>query len=179
MDRSLVVHGVKKADGKVLSVEINVDDYVNSKADFKARDLGSVFKDLGRLVNLFEEQLGSRLVPPLPEEKKAERVDLRVPRVDPLIDTSWQPRVPLPLHGDFDNDWRAPAPDPFTGGIPNFGGGGSLMGPTHPLFSGRGRGLGRGVPRPRFDPYGPTQGFGEPDNDNLPPPGPSGPNPYL
>jgi hypothetical protein len=44
-------------------------------------------------------------------------------------------------------------------------GGGNLMGPNHPLFSGQGpQGMfpgqgGYGMPAPRFDPYGPVRGW--------------------
>jgi len=69
--------------------------------------------------------------------------------------------------------------------------GGNLVGPNHPGFGGtldpyydpygigipndfrRGRGnRGRGPPGARFDPFGPPGGgFGNPNNDHLPPPG--------
>ncbi len=82
-----------------------------------------------------------------------------------------------PGFGDFDADWQPTqiVPPGFGGG----GGGGNLMGPNHPLFDGRGGvgggvggvgGRGRGM-QPRFDPWGPVPGMGEPDNDELLPPG--------
>ena len=117
--------------------------------------------------------------------------------------------VPFPLHGGGipvgggvgAADLNPPLPSVgISGG--GGGGGGSLVGPDHPIFSGRypqGRGgaVGGG-PRPpsvppgaRFDPFGPgvpgfgggnAGGFGRGGQGNrdfgdlMPPPGPRGPN---
>ena len=77
-----------------------------------------------------------------------------------------------PRGGDFAGDL-----DPLAVG-PNSG---NLMGPRN--FPGMGGGVGRGGPphgppgmAPRFDPYGPMPGMGDPDFDELMPPGPGGPN---
>lgn len=102
---------------------------------------------------------------------------------------------------DFEGDLR---PGGGWGGP----GGGNLMGPDHPMFTGgrggvgQGGGGGLGMPQPRFDPYGPVippnrggppargpvdpndprgrgRAFRDPDPDHLPPPGPPGGNFYF
>ncbi len=116
------------------------------------------------------------------------------------------PMVP-PSYGGFGSRGGGLVPD-FDGDLQPGGGwggpgGGNLMGPNHPAFTGECRGgfggggpgqPGLGMPRPRFDPYGPLippgrggppargpfdpndprgrgQAFREPQPDHLPPPG--------
>jgi len=94
-------------------------------------------------------------------------------------------------------------PGPGFGGVGMGGDGGMLLGPNHGAWGG-GMGMGGGMPQPRFDPYGPgvpgqgqgPPGFfpppghgqgqgpghmdpsnmGQPNNDHLEPPGPTGSN---
>lgn len=56
--------------------------------------------------------------------------------------------------------------------------GGNLMGPRN--FPGLTPQRPQGPPgmAPRFDPYGPVPGMGNPDFDEMPPPGPEGPLPF-
>ena len=162
-------------------------------------NFATLFRDLPALLSLYDNAV---LNPLLPKPAAAASSDssqkvgvssqpqpqpdfdpLRVPPRNPP-----QPRNPLidddpsnnpylrdpfnrPRVGDFAGDL-----DPLTGG-PNSG---NLMGPRNFPGVGGGQPGMPGMPRvpgmaPRFDPYGPAPGMGEPDFDELPPPGIGGP----
>jgi len=172
---------------KVYSLEFRVDDYIDIKVSLSQHD--KLYKNMDRLLSILDRQFLSQICPPAPvpaattERKNSLRDDRTV---DPLLDTRFPGRRPMPLpHGDFDDDLYGPFPGVPGSIIAPFGGdGGNLMGPNHPVFGGGitipgGRG-GRGM-NPRFDPYGPLPGLGEPDANHLPPPGrrPDGPDPFL
>eukprot|EP00455_Lapot_gusevi_P042487 TRINITY_DN5046_c0_g1_i3.p1 TRINITY_DN5046_c0_g1~~TRINITY_DN5046_c0_g1_i3.p1 ORF type:complete len:281 (+),score=28.11 TRINITY_DN5046_c0_g1_i3:67-909(+) len=191
LENNLIVYGVKKNTNELHTVEFNVDDYVG---DVNAA-VPQMYRELATVLRLFENGIVNNLVPPAPREQPREqprRYDPYDPyrndplRDDPLRIPSRRPQpVPYGPRGDFDQDLYGPlGPMPLG---PGFGAPpGSLMGPGHPAFGGPGRGVhpafggpgpaplpgqgrGRGI---RFDPYNPL-GRADPDNDHLPPPGPS------
>jgi len=173
IENTLAVHAVKKDDGKLMSFEANVNDYVKSGADFK--DSMNVFSSLSNLQTLFDKHIGSTVLPPAQKQPPVEN------KTDPLRDDRFTPKARDPLRsgprlggpgssGDYDPDL-----DPLGPGLNPLGPGGlpapgNLIGPGQLLGRGRGRGM-----KPRFDPFGPLPGSQEPDFDDLPPPGPSGP----
>jgi len=182
MEDALLIHVFKHDDGKRIDFELNVGDYINKSA--KPDEFDKLFKDENGLSALFGKHL-AQIVPadkekPKSENKAAPAADSRpVPAYDPfggspLLDDRFRPRVPVggPIGiGDGDSDLN-----PLGPGLHPLGPGAmrppsNLIGPDQFGGGGRGRGM-----RPRFDPFGPAPGLGgEPDFDELPPPGPSGP----
>ena len=184
MGSSLLVHMVRQraaADGgkdeAPVSLEVNVNDHVN--AGVALSDYRALYKDLGGLLALFDSQLGARVLPAAAQGSGAASQDVRAVQADPL---RVPPRRPL-YADDYDDEDGDRIPDPRRRPRGDFdddlnplampGGGGSLMGPRN--FPGAG-GARPGVPgmAPRFDPYGPAPGMGDPDFDELIPPGMGG-----
>jgi len=118
------------------------------------------------------------------------------PRPSPLLEGGPYGQPYQPPFGVGSGDLGPQLPG-FPGMQPFGGPAGNLVGPHHPGFGplvsdpygntpfGPGRGAGgadgrgRGIHGPRYDPYGPPRPgnqFGEPDNDNEPPPPGAGPN---
>jgi translation initiation factor IF-2 len=207
MDRVLMVHATVKSgaaassasqSASIKSLDLNVDDHVNSAAlpsaaapaaaSSSGPDFSKLYKDLPALLARYDSAVLDPLLPkPASVDAGADkqRAAGPGPAHDPL-------RVPprggfQPPSYDDENEYLR---DPFrrprgdfhgdlaVGGGPN---GGMLMGPRNfPGMTGGGGGAG-GPMRPpgmapRFDPYGPVPGMGDPDFDELPPPGVAGPN---
>jgi len=189
MDSQLLIHAASKADGKVHSLTVNVDDYLDRKISLS--DYSKIYKDLNGLLSLFANSIGDK-VAALKEQAKEtisskskadEREDLRSEEEKlkdfwggvsvPPVGRRPAPGFPSP-GGDFDRDL-----DPFSGG------GGNLYGPGNfPFGIGGPAPLGPGglprpgtgpIPRgPRFDPFGPFGGLGrdpDPDHARIPRPG--------
>jgi len=163
-----------------LSLEISVDDFVRSNiTDWS--DYQALYKDLAGLLALFDAQLVSKVLP------ATNAPPIHVPNVTP-IDVPSQPRLyPLPrnviddrtLIDDENQDdrlrdprFRRPRGD-FEGDLNPFApASGNLMGPRNfPFPNPNGDERPSGLPglAPRFDPYGPKPGMGEPDFDELVP----------
>jgi proteasome inhibitor subunit 1 (PI31) len=196
MEGTLIAHAAVKGDegGKVHSLELNVEDYVNKDV----KDAAKAYKDLSGLVALIDRGIRSQVLPveakPKTETKtetaKAEPKKPRDPEDDPLRDPRYPRRPPRsPLEDDDARDlgglggWRGPG-GMFGGDLdPMGGGGGSLLGPHNfpgvgspGVPMGRGGRGGRGGMAPRFDPFGPMPGIGrDPGFDDFLPPGPGGP----
>jgi len=209
MDRSLLIHTIKQQPGgpvssdssssssSVLSLELNVDDYVNNDHDVSLTDYKRLYLDLAGLLMLFDSQIGSKIGPAENTGNKSMITGIDV--TDPLRagPVHHHPRNPLvstdvddyhdhdrlrdprghmgmggsyPRRGDFSDDLN-----PLGGA----GSGGNLMGPRNFPYPGQSGGAVGGVPvpgmAPRFDPYGPVPGMGDPDFDELIPPGLGGP----
>jgi len=163
-------------------------------------DPDRVLKDATSLIALYDRTILHKAIPELAPTsgggEKAGRESERGEegRSDPLMigpRGPYRPTVP-PIGGDEGgeegyvdphNPLRRPRGDfagdldPLTGGPRGVGEGGMLMGPRN--FPGLPGNRPQGPPgmAPRFDPYGPVPGMGNPDFDELPPPGPGGPNP--
>jgi hypothetical protein len=184
---------------RLMTVAVDMNDYISGRFVFPVevdrRDrVAEAFvgtpRSLVDLIGLFKVEIVQKLVPGLnkegyqeasqhvqssqprraspPPEPRAERHPLRVP-----------PRGPFGIGSDDLNPFG-----PVRGGP--FGGNGMFMGPDHPLFTGGHPGLlppGAVPPNARFDPISPYQPgvgrgrgnrrflSGEPDNDELAPPG--------
>jgi len=210
----LLVHGIAEEDKNIRSIELNVNDFVNSKVAYE--DFDNLYKNVEQLLSTYKENIVSKLFPMSISEapqtvRETPTSTTRSPDNDPLrIPGTGNQRVPpnpYPYAADpyFDEGYGTTAPgwfgigsqdlNPFPSpyGTPFGGpGSGSQIGPHHPGFGpgvrnpyaqpplARGRGRGFAPPPPpgaRFDPYGPPgfPGSGNPDNDDLPPPG----NMYL
>lgn len=176
MEQYLLVHAVG-ADGKIRSVDIDTQQYVNKDAPLD--DYERLFKDLPGLIGAFDRSVRSQVAPPPKAEARDEapaagavprHPAVPPPAFDPLRDDRYRPQPVPPVYD--------PDLDPLGPGLPPLGPGGprpmpgNLIGPGH--LGGRGRGI------PRFDPFGPAPGIGgEPDFDEALPPGPLGPRPPL
>ncbi|PRP73915.1 hypothetical protein PROFUN_16396 [Planoprotostelium fungivorum] len=209
MGENLLINGTALEDKKVHTLEIDLQDYTRKNADLN--DYNAIYKDAGQLLRLFKTNVIDKMLPGIHKEgfetstpattnpPSRGNVHSGETRRDPLRDYSAEdrrnrmgPQLPYaPLgHGDLYPDMGGfnvpPVPGGF-GGMPF--GGGSIMGPDHPLFrdpynsdpySDPLRLPRRPPPGARFDPYGPPMRnhFGDPNPDDLPPPGFGG-NMYL
>jgi len=169
MGDTVSVHLLHKKTGKSESVDLSATDYVANDRIIKTESLAALRDRLS--VRLLQ----SLFPPPSPPRKTQTPAPAPAPAPapDPL-------RVPgrgrrpyvRPFGGDFEGDLRPH----FGGGFGGLGirGGGSLVGPRHPMF-GRGPhpGFGGSIPGARFDPFGPTPGTGF--RPGRPAPGPTRP----
>jgi len=194
---TLLVHGLALEQKESLSLSLEVSKYVTNTA-FSLENLSQVYKDVDELIKVFTKAIISKFIPTVQdiqeqeaqsrasaEPQRSERDPLRIDRdrdrgYDPLrIDRPGRGGGMHPNpYGVGSNDLYPPGFQPFPGGpvwSPPNSGGGSLMGPGHPIFGPRGGpsgGFPGHPPGARFDPYGPP-GVNIPPNprpDHLRPP---------
>lgn len=148
----VLVHASRQGSTDVHTVELHIDDYVAPDTDLSS----SPYVDLNALTDIVHERIVANVAPT--PAAAAPAVPIRPPMFEDFGPDYPAPYGPMggPVGGDFDDDMM---------GGPRFppmrpaGGGGSLMGPDHPMF-GRVPGRpGRGRLGPRFDPFGPDRGF--------------------
>jgi len=203
----LLVNGVGIEDKKIHTIELDAQSLL--QGNVSTEDFKSLFKDLNKLIELFQKEVITKLLPLTSSEASTQQesrtqerdVDpLRIPDsrtrqpYSPLMERPPEPLTPFSPFSTGGND-VFPLPGPFEGqqGGPGRGGG-NLIGPQHPGFGpyvtdpyggspfGRGRGRGRGghPPGARFDPFGPpTTDFGNPDPDEFQPPRGGGYDDYI
>jgi len=200
LGNQLLVHALAVEQGQPLSLDLNVQDYINNE---NFSDIDNLYRNIDQLVELFSKNIMSKLLPSIE--------DIRTPpssnssssqnQSTPLSPSGYQPPDydPLrigpprtgtpypsrpPLGGGIGGDDLLAGPGGGFGFLPGFGGGGvyggpaygGLVGPNHPGFGIRNPHapqfpLGSYPPGARFDPYGPPGVRPNPDNDHLPPPG--------
>jgi len=211
MGESLIINGTALEDKKVHSVDIDVQDYTRKNTELT--DYNGLYKDAGQLLRKFKSEVIDKMFPGIQKQgfdapaATTTNDTRREDRRDPLRDYSSEERRRDPLR-DYTSEDRRRAPYvpigsgdlyPDMGGfhippVPGMGifpgGGGSVVGPGHPMFSdpysdpynsdplrlpGR-----RPPPGARYDPFGPPMRnhFGDPNPDDFPPPGFGG-NMYL
>jgi len=203
LEGQLLIHALFVGDKNMHNLTIAVDEFINP--DVALDNYEKLFKNIDTLMTLFTldiiEPLNSSPEVPVASEKEAPKKILQDPiqDYDPLrIPSRYQPR-PSPLADpSFGNPYATPFGSGHSDVFPDIPGGpgglfggpgsGNLIGPNHPGFNpgfqnpSRGRGRGQ-FPGARFDPYGPPgfgNQFGNPDNDELPPPkGPGYDNMFL
>eukprot|EP00741_Cyanophora_paradoxa_P011205 tig00020554_g10825.t1 len=192
MEDVMLVHAMTAEDKRIHTLELKTGLYArNAAADeaftdkinelasqLRASIISKIFPEAGK--EGYEADSSSSNQAPRPREpdRAQEQRQPEHPRFDPLMDPTFQPRYPpmrpLPVGpGGVGGD------DLLPGGIGGFGprpgmGGGSMVGPNHPMFG------------PARDPYfgDPSGGLAGPvrlprgavppgpDNDELPPPNP-------
>jgi len=194
LGESLLVHGVAGDDKDIHTFEVNINDYF--QPGVALNDYEHLFKSLDKLIASFKSNIIYKMMPELAEQETRTQPRPSGPYSDPLRvpHSGRQPRSPLMEGGPYHPQFQPPPfgvgdtdLNPF--GFGPSGTGGNLVGPHHPGFGpyvtdpygghplGRG---GRGAPHPpppgaRIDPFGPPRSgmnpFGEPDRDDMPPPG--------
>lgn len=197
LEKQLLVHAMLIEDKSMFHMDIDIDDFVKDNVYLDNYD--ELYKSLETLITTFKSQIVDKL---FSVEKSSQKEETKKPVADRPSD--YDPlRIPNSGPRRNPNSWLMepgyPDSTPFGVGrsdifpdIPSgpnglWGpGSGNLVGPGHPGFNprfgdqfGRGRGnLPRGhPPGARFDPFGPPGSgnrFGNPDNDEMPPPKGSG-----
>jgi len=162
-----------------MTMHLRVKDFVKSKAgeapaliESKERELYSVIEE--------------RILPITKPRQTPDNTPTFSTNSEPPVGSRGSGQMPRGSNmPDYGNDGPYPAPAGGFGGDLIPGGGGSMLfGPGNPQFDARfrpqdprlPRGGGR-VPEARFDPYGPfgSGGYGDPDPDEFPMPGPRNP----
>jgi len=196
LEGQLLVHAMLIESMAMFHLDIKIDEFVNTSVHHNNYD--TLFNSLDNLIAIFKLQIvdsllsGETTVPKDVPKRNEHPVDydpLRIPNRTP------QRGPPNPwIEPGFDQPYSTPFgvghndvfPEIPSGpsGLWSGPGSGNLVGPQHPGFnrgfpSSRGRGnLPPGhPPGARFDPFGPPgtgNRFGNPDNDDLPPPKGSG-----
>lgn len=174
MNDSLLVDAVKDGDSEPLHLEINVNDYAVENGG-SGGNYSAQFKDLGKLVSSINSEILGKLsgssASSLGDSKSSSAARGSTADTYQPAETEHQPYSPSriivpPIYpGIGGND---AFPGTGAGMYPprgDFGsGGGSIVGPDHPLFTGRIGGQQPGFPGAlppgvppgaRFDPYGP------------------------
>jgi len=187
MGETLLVNGLAGEEKNIHTFDLILSDYIQEGVALD--DYDHLFKNLDRLISNFLNNIVYKMAPDMGGTRTQAPTRER-PTYDPYNDplrvpnSGRQPgRSPLMEGGPFN-------PQPF--GIGNRdmnpfgfttpGQEGNLMGPGHPGFGpqvtdpyGAGHPFGgRPPPGARYDPFGPPRRgnpFGEPDNDDVPPPG--------